>query len=117
LKAGGRGRTPVERIVLRLGGSVRVETASGSHEKSVADFVARMPQTIYDRSNLTLRAILNHAGRQADGSVVPSTFRQFRRRQAAHALVEGSRPVPRQRSSTRQPLGFLFPRQGRPVVD
>ena len=75
-------------LVLRLGGSVRAETASGSHQKSVADFVERAPRTIYDRINLTLRAILNHRGRQAYGSIAPSTFRQFRRRQAAQALVD-----------------------------
>ena len=74
--------------MLRLGGSVRADTANGSYEKSVADFVERAPRTIYDRIDLTLRAILNHAGRQADGSIAPSTFRQFRRRQAAQALVD-----------------------------
>jgi hypothetical protein len=57
--------------------------------KSVADFVERPPGTIYERINVTLRAILNHAGRQANGSIAPSTFRQFRRRQAAQALVDG----------------------------
>ena len=75
-------------LVLRLGGAVRADTVSGSHEKSVAEFVERAPRTIYDRINLTLRAILNHAGRQADGSIAPSTFRQFRGRQAAQALVD-----------------------------
>ena len=75
-------------LVLRLGGSVRADTASGSQVKSLADFVERTPRTIYDRINLTLRAILNRAGRQAGGSIAPSTFRQFRRRQAAQALVD-----------------------------
>jgi hypothetical protein len=75
-------------LVLRLGGSVRAETASGSHEVSVVDFVEGTERTIYDTINLTLRAILNHKGRQADGSLAPSTFRHFRPRQSAKALVD-----------------------------
>jgi hypothetical protein len=75
-------------LVLRLGGSVRAETVNGSHEVSVVDFVEGTERTIYDTINLTLRAILNHKGRQANGSIAPSTFRHFRRRQSAKGLVD-----------------------------